>query len=340
MYHSITLEDVLDLINFLPDQNNRKSKITHEYLTKKAAKMLDWLSKVNQPDGEIPLFGDSAHNTALSFRQLRKYFEDICKISYKEPKCLHAEELADTGYFVFRTTDQYLVIDGGKLGPEYQPGHAHCDLFSFEYSHKKKRFIVDTGLGEYLNTDIRQKARGIEGHNTVIVNEMQQAEIWQTFRMGERVYPEKTEFLKNEQNLEFRGKYKNDLVRSKKYEHTRKVTLLDRAFFKIDDVITATNIESIYSNLHIHPDCEIEISNDSIRLRNHSTTVYIIYDHDVYQAELLDWFYCPEFGIHTPSKKIQFHAKEKKINHIWYLITPEIFQKNARKYLDKYHIFI
>jgi uncharacterized heparinase superfamily protein len=35
-----------------------------------------------------------------------------------------------------------LIVDCGPVGPEYQPGHSHCDTLSFELSLGGKRVVV------------------------------------------------------------------------------------------------------------------------------------------------------------------------------------------------------
>ena len=43
--------------------------------------------------------------------------------------------MPDTGYYGARSADgHYVVCDAAPIGPDYNPGHAHGDLFSFELS--------------------------------------------------------------------------------------------------------------------------------------------------------------------------------------------------------------
>jgi uncharacterized heparinase superfamily protein len=202
MYHSIVLEDILDLLNFISAKKPVPNQLQFNDLKSIARKMLIWLDKVIQPDLDIPLFGDSAFAIAIKLDRLMDYYQKICNEGFKSDTKSDMESLDSTGYYIFRSSDQYLIVDGGKLGAEYQPGHAHCDLFSFEYSYRGKRFIVDSGPGEYLNTDLRQKARSIYSHNCVVVNRLEQAEIWQTFRMGRRIKPEQVKVgIENEYKI-------------------------------------------------------------------------------------------------------------------------------------------
>ena len=68
MYHSIILEDVLDIVNLM-----RAYRCNHEILKleETAPKMLQWLEYMCHPDGEISFFNDSALNLAPSPRVFR-----------------------------------------------------------------------------------------------------------------------------------------------------------------------------------------------------------------------------------------------------------------------------
>ena len=44
-----------------------------------------------------------------------------------------------------------LLVDCGEIGPDYLPGHAHCDTLSFELSLSGQRVVVDSGCGIYVD---------------------------------------------------------------------------------------------------------------------------------------------------------------------------------------------
>ena len=76
------------------------------------------------------------------------------------------------------------------MGPDYQPGHGHCDLFSFEWSCGSQRVICDTGVYAYQDPIMRPYVRSTAAHNTVRVDGEEQSEIWQEFRVARRAYPD------------------------------------------------------------------------------------------------------------------------------------------------------
>jgi uncharacterized heparinase superfamily protein len=336
MYHSIILEDILDIINFTSGQKYVADQLKFKQLMDSATKMLIWLETLIQPDSEIPLFGDSAFKISLQLEQLKDYYQEVCKTNFLSNGQSRLESLDSTGYYIFRSSDQYLIIDGGKLSVDYQPGHAHCDLFSFEYTYKSKRFIVDSGPGEYINTELRQKARSIYGHNCMVVNGLDQAEIWQSFRMGRRVRSGKIEISRDNDRLVFRGCYKNNLSRLYSYRHQREVLFKENKFFVIIDKVEANRVESLENIIHTHPGCKIDLNKGIVNVSRGEDTIYIFYNIDKLKIRIVDWLYTPEFGKIVASKKIVFEPKN--ITHVTmcYLISPYIYEKEAKIYFNQF----
>lgn len=333
MYHSLVLEDVLDLVNFLNSIKPKQLGLTVENLKIVAQNMLEWLEKVVQPDLEIPLFGDSSFAASLQFEELVSYHNKFYHRDTRHGIPANFESLKSSGYYIFRSSEQYLVIDGGNLGVDYQPGHAHCDLFSYEYSYKNERFIVDTGIGEYMNSELRQKARSLNGHNSVVVNDSDQAEIWDAFRMGRRVEPLQVETLTENNNSKFSAIYENWLSKKKKYQHRREIEFIGNKFFHIKDLIKGNRISKTRNLIHFHPDCKLEIEGHGIKISRNENTIYILFSNVQISAEFKDWFYVPEFGKILPSQKVELAPKLNEKGYIPYLIVPSEFLKSAEQYL-------
>ena len=332
MYHCIVLEDILDIVNLINRLNLTPLYLDTHRLKVIAQKMLKWLDTIIHPDLDIPLLGDSGLRAALTYSQLGEYYQDIYheQINFKnelQPVALNA-----SGYFIFRSSDQFLLIDGGPLGVDYQPGHAHCDLLSYEYSYHAKRFIVDTGVGEYLNSELRQKARSIQGHNTVIVNDLDQAEIWNTFRMGRRVKPMITETFIDKNMSKFSSVYENNLSKKRAYSHRREVVLYENKFFHIADHIKGKKINSFTSQIQLHPDCNIEIEGFKIKISQSEHSIFILVSDKAYTVKVEDWFYTPEFGKIVPSLKLEIKPVSIEQYLIEYLVVPSLYLESAHKF--------
>jgi len=333
MYHSIVLEDMLDILNLLLVIKPENSLLKIAYLKSVIQKMITWLNRIIHPDADIPLFGDSAFSISLKLNQLGDYYKNICKEDFQVDKIYGATSLAASGYYMFRSSEHFLIIKGGNLGANYQPGHAHCDLLSFEYSYRRKRFIVDSGPGEYLNTNLRQKARSIYGHNSVVINGLEQAEIWQAFRMGRRVFPNNIQITNENTSSVFIGSYENNLSRLLSYDHKREVRFIEEKYFVIKDSIETRQIKSFESLIHLNRNCHVESVKNALRVTQEEDTIYIVYDGNCFHVKLDDWTYTPEFGHLVTSQKLIIEPKDPTSKTISYIISPEKYFDDALPFL-------
>ena len=77
-------------------------------------------------------------------------------------------------------------MDCGELAPSYMPGHAHCDCLSFELFYEGKPVFVNSGTYQYQG-EKRRYFRSTAAHNTVVVNDHEQSELWGEHRAGRRI---------------------------------------------------------------------------------------------------------------------------------------------------------
>lgn len=191
MYHSIMLEDVLDLVNaaahwpgFVPEDQVSVWRETAE-------RMLEWLAGMTHPDGAIALFNDAAFGVAPSLPDLQAYAERLGLLGsvhtvQKQPKNIH---FADSGYVRLESDHAVALLDVAPIGPDYLPGHAHADTLSFELSAYGQRVVVNGGTSRYgLGTE-RLRERGTAAHSTVQVSGQNSSEVWGGFRVARRAYP-------------------------------------------------------------------------------------------------------------------------------------------------------
>lgn len=180
MYHQILYDRLLDCINLV--KNNRifeDQDSLLDQMIQNAEGMKAWLKNITFTNGIIPLFNDSALGIAPSTESLLEYSESL-GIYSKELS------LSDSGYRRFNGENYECIVDAGEIGPDYIPGHAHADTFNFEMHVSGKPFIVDTGVSTYEKNQLRQEERGTAVHNTVIVNNTNQSDVWGGFRVGKR----------------------------------------------------------------------------------------------------------------------------------------------------------
>jgi len=177
MYHSIILEDLLDVFNIC------RLIDLKDYIKR----MLDCLNVVTAPDGSLFLFNDAANGIALSPGKLVKYAASLgIKQEYPYGKRTGPSDLPFSGYARLSSGNWTAMCDGGRIGPDYQPGHAHADTLSFELWHEKQPLIVDSGTALYIAGKIRKAQRSTAGHNTVTVDGRNSSQVWSAHRVAER----------------------------------------------------------------------------------------------------------------------------------------------------------
>jgi uncharacterized heparinase superfamily protein len=54
--------------------------------------------------------------------------------------------MRDAGYYGVRRGGHLLIADAGRVGPDHLPAHAHGDIFSFEWTLRGQRVVVDAGV--------------------------------------------------------------------------------------------------------------------------------------------------------------------------------------------------
>jgi hypothetical protein len=212
--------------------------------------MARYLIEIVHPDSEIPLLNDSQLEVTRPTAQI---LGEAGALSQKLSKSAAVTAMCDTGYAVIRdpSSNSFLIFDCGPLGPDYQPGHGHSDVLSYELSLHGQRVIVDTGVSSYEPGPERHYERSTAAHNTIRVDKVEQAEIWAGFRVGRRpaVSPIHSGEIEGCQFV--RGAhtgYKHlDVLHSRSI-----IRLADNSWFFVD-TLSGKGSHKIESFIHFHP---------------------------------------------------------------------------------------
>ena len=186
MYHSIMIEDILDLLNLSIASDDEKL-IT--LLKPRINGMLNWLETMMHPDGNIAFFNDSVFGISSTFTELCKYADRLGHHHLR--KGIFSKILPESGYTRLQNKDALLLFDHGHVGPTYQPGHAHADTLSFELSLFGKRVISNLGISTYERNSLRCKQRSTNNHSTVVIDDLNSSDVWASFRVGKRATTKK-----------------------------------------------------------------------------------------------------------------------------------------------------
>lgn len=247
MYHQIILDRLLDSINLI--QNNEvfsDQDGLQNALENKAALMLGWLRQMTFSNGDIPLFNDSIKGIAPSSEKLFDYAKRLNVIEKKQ-------HLSESGYRKFIGINYECIVDVGKIGPDYIPGHAHADMFSLVLYVNGKPLIIDPGISTYEKNERRQLERSTKFHNTVSIGGKNQSDVWGGFRVGKRA---KITLIKDE-------------VFVVMAEHNGYNSTLHKRFLEfnpfgliIKDILSKPSLAEVY--LHFYPDRNIALKGKTI----------------------------------------------------------------------------
>jgi uncharacterized heparinase superfamily protein len=309
MYHSICLVDYLDVLNLV--QNSRAPFQGGEtaWLQRVVAVGLDFLHHMSLPDRNIPLFNDSAFGIAPSPAQIFGYAKQVT--GYETPAtaggiALYAQ--ADSGYYVCRNGGDAIVIDCGPIGPDYQPGHAHCDTLSYELAIDARRVVVDSGVYDYEASSERVYARSTRAHNTVVVDGEEQSEIWGVFRVARRAKPLGASFRRSGDGMViFEGAHDGYRRLPGTPVHSRKVSYDGRGSWVIEDRLEGRGRHRMDSHVHIHPDFHVARTGACLDIiAPDGRAIAVIEPLSTSDTRVEQGWYFPEFGVKHKNDVIVF----------------------------------
>lgn len=192
MYHSVILEDLLDLVNLLqvyPDAAARHGDDALKKLRRKIVQMQIWLAAMTFPDGRIALFNDAAWGIVPPPSELSSYAERLGLPAMPAPAD-GITSLSSSGYTRLQLGPAVVIVDVGEIGPSFLPGHGHADVLTFEMAIFDQRVIVNSGTSVYYGDEAeRHRQRGTAAHNTVEVDQQDSSEVWDYFRVARRAHP-------------------------------------------------------------------------------------------------------------------------------------------------------
>ena len=281
MYHSLALEDILDLINvtktFSDDLSSEQKNMISSFFDL-AISMDGWLKNMCHPDGEISFFNDSAFDVAPSISELDAYAKRLGILTL-EITDTNLILLKDSGYVRIKNDFAQALLDVAKIGPNYLPGHGHADTLSFELSVGDQRVVVNSGTSCYGSSAKRLKQRGTPSHNTVTVNGENSSEVWGGFRVARRAYPRQLKILNSQSVNKVEVHCSHDgYSRLKDKPIHRRSWIFKEHMLEIQDNIKG-KYETAVSRFHFHPSLTLVIDEP-----NNCGTV------NLQSGKILDWF--------------------------------------------------
>jgi uncharacterized heparinase superfamily protein len=285
MYHQIILDRLLDCINLLRHNEPPVGASLLEMLIEKASLMLGWLGQLTFSNGDIPLVNDAAYGIAPTTAELFAYAARLGVGEKFVP-------LAQSGYRKISHPGYEMVIDVGNIGPDYIPGHAHSDTFSFVLYLGGAPCIVDTGTSTYEAGELRLNQRRTAAHNTVQVDGLDQSEVWGNFRVARRAH---VLGLQEEQGKIAATHTGYDRINAR---HRREF-VFSANIIRITDEVVSQEERSCAAFLHFHPDCVVHLEGDTVIVDGRSITF-----GGASEVQVGDYGYAPRFNAVIPAKLV------------------------------------
>ena len=292
-YHAIVLDDLLDI-----EQIGRQAfPRLAERLQSTIEAMASHLEAILHPDGQIPLFGDSAfdatpHPQILLGRVRGRGTPQNGSSATPLPT---ARRIGD--YWIYRGPKRFLIFDAGPVAPDHLPAHGHADLLTIEASVGRQRLLVDSGTCCYEPSTMRDYCRSAAAHNTLQIDGTDQCDMWSSFRMGYRGHP--LEFDCGEEGQVAWARASHDGYRRVGVPRVTRWSAVvedDGPWFCVD-LAAGRGLHQFEERLHLHPDVTAAVIQPNlVRLACAGQSIWLHLLGNSTTANLLPGWYCPRFG--------------------------------------------
>lgn len=322
LYHLLMLEDVMDCLNIAQAQYwCSQAQLT--LLREKISLMWRALAVMRHEDDDIALFNDCALQSAPQPSALACYARalgvELTPLAFFDQQAMLA--LPDFGLYKLQNAAGRLLFDVGAIGPDYLPGHAHCDTLSYELSLGGHRCLVNSGTYQYAGA-LRNQFRGTRAHNTLMVDDCEQHEIWATFRVARRGQVIETKLVPLDNGIQVSAAHTGYRRLAGQPLHRRSISCLASAWL-IEDRLEGQGRHNIASFIHLHPDVRV--------IKQSAMQVHLDLRGVGFMLEVLEGTelllesgeYAPEFGLRQPNLVLVLRKAGICPLRVAYLITRE-----------------
>jgi uncharacterized heparinase superfamily protein len=285
-----------------------------EFCRSHARRMIEFISAILHPDGEIPLFGDSGFGECPSIGLLRE-LAVLADLPWSDAG---AQSQASGPYWVQRSGAGVWILDGGQVGASDLPAHAHCDLLGHEASIGDRRWFVDSGNFDYEAGSMRRYCRSAVAHNVVTVDDFETCDVWSKFRMGLRGRVTHRESGEHIGAHWFLGRH--DAYRRRRVRWLDRLLVVWGDGWLCSDFAHAAQRPKLTGYLHLAPDLssvrtgarQFELS-DGIERRRLSF-------FGVDEVDLGQGWYSPEFGRRQRNTCLIYRQQEGAVTPLGWLL--------------------
>lgn len=314
-YHAIVLELLLEIRDVLKQSRPDVSTFVEPYV----ASMQRFLAAICHPDGDIPLFSDSAFGPAPCASELLSGVEAKADFDPKGNAAIVG------GYWTWRNNvGDALIFDRGQAAADHLPAHAHCDLLNLEASVAGERLIVDAGVFDYGDTEMRKYCRGTSAHNVLQIDDVDQCDVWSRFRMGYR--GRVVETSEGEEPCCSWSQARHDAYRRLGVSVVNRwLACHESGAWICVDWADAARSHRFANRVRIHPNFQVEqIGPREFLLRSAKQELQLTWLFDSGTVAIESGWYCPEFGQRLPISVITWREQASTCRSAWQLSKPGV----------------
>lgn len=268
-------------------------------------------------DGEsLEQIGDSDSGYALS---------EYLSIPVHRPSPIECPmtTFTDSGYTVAtigHLDRSRFIFDHGPLGMPPNYGHGHADALALLLTRKSRRIFIETGTYTYGgDPKWREYFRSTRAHNTVTVDDLDQATQEDTFQWSE---PYRADLLRSEVEPGHSGRLlaTHDGYRSIGVKHLRAVAWERDRWLLIFDYLVGTGSHTLDLHWHLSPEIQCK-GEEVVDLRSGDdliTMQCIGGDLSIQRGNtspILGW-HSPKYGVLEPTSTIRIHH-DGRLPHVF-----------------------
>ena len=283
-YHTQVFADLLECFTVL-----REGKIKR-FLQEKLRSMAQVLLDTTHPDGLVSLFNDGGLHMAYSTESCMQLWKTWTNESLK-PRSVFSYE--HSGYYGMNRGEDYVLVDCGKVAPDFLTAHGHGDIFSFEWTISGKRIFIDTGVFEYNSGPRREYSRSTRAHNTVTLDKMDQCEFWGAFRIAKRARVKRLVYKEEGSGFVLSGSHDG-------YSRLAGAPVHIRAYdvkpgrIQVFDEVKGGKGQQMEARLLLHPTCTVKEEDGGWLIQRDDVSVRLVTESQV-SLERSIWY--PDFGV-------------------------------------------
>ncbi|MDP8235108.1 MAG: alginate lyase family protein, partial [Candidatus Erginobacter occultus] len=290
-YHLQVFADLLECYQVIEPGPEREE--LKKILERMAAAAVDLV----HPDGLVSLFNDGGLHMTYRPEELWQVYN---RLLGPLPHPRRHIEFPAAGYFGFRRGRDYLLVDCGKIGPDFLPAHGHGDILAFEWDLGGRRIFVDAGVLEYHPGPARAYSRSTRAHNTLTIDDRDQCEFWKSFRVGRRARPRLLLQSLNNGRFILEGSHDGYRNLAGSPIHYRRIEFAEGCL-KIKDWVVGGAGQEIRTRFLVHPDNDVTIQDGVCRIEAGTVKLEMKTESRI---EIARNWYMPDFGCRLNARQI------------------------------------